>query len=445
MTKGKITNMTFNGSIMKSLIYSLPIMAALVTLSATPASAVIQTYTDLASWQAAVGSTTLLEDFEAQTEDVFFGTGTATSPNGQLELSANANFSDNAVIDVDPFVSTGAGINGDVVVNMRFLDGGAGANPQETVTVNLLPGINAFAFEYNNYDTAGDGTFLSFEGTNAGTVAAFDSTVNGFFGVVDTDPGATISSFSFTGDPAVGTGFSAFNSFDDVRYDEPDLLTLRINTGSGLTEIVNDTATPYEIDYYKITSSTDDLNFSSWSSLSDQELDAIDGLDGGSTAGDGLGETWDEAGGSDDGVLSERFLLGSSLFDSRVESLGNAFKVGGDTDSLTFEYRRTSDGRVFTGDIELVAGFPPEDLNMDGFVDGLDLGILLGNWNNPSATPLEGELNGTPPVDGLDLGILLGAWNPAPASATAAVPEPGTCILLVMAGAMSLLARPSKQ
>lgn len=77
--------------------------------------------------------------------------------------------------------------------------------------------------------------------------------------------------------------------------------------------------------------------------------------------------------------------------------------------------------------------FVPEDLNMDGFVDGLDLGILLGNWNNPSATPLQGELNGTPPVDGLDLGILLGAWNPPPAAATAAVPEP-TSVMLIMLG-----------
>lgn len=83
----------------------------------------------------------------------------------------------------------------------------------------------------------------------------------------------------------------------------------------------------------------------------------------------------------------------------------------------------------------LTTEFPstvPEDLNMDGFVDGLDLGILLGNWNNPSATPAQGELNGTPPVDGLDLGILLGAWNPPPAAAAAAVPEPGTVALLAL-------------
>ena len=80
----------------------------------------------------------------------------------------------------------------------------------------------------------------------------------------------------------------------------------------------------------------------------------------------------------------------------------------------------------------------PADLNMDGFVDGLDLGILLGNWNT-NTTPDMGELDGTPPVDGLDLGILLGAWNPPPLGTAAAVPEPTSIALLVLA-TLSLLA-----
>ena len=71
------------------------------------------------------------------------------------------------------------------------------------------------------------------------------------------------------------------------------------------------------------------------------------------------------------------------------------------------------------------------DLNSDGFVDGLDLGILLGNWNT-TTTPDMGELNGTPPVDGLDLGILLGHWNAAPLGAVASVPEPTSLSLLLL-------------
>ncbi|QDS98238.1 PEP-CTERM sorting domain-containing protein [Adhaeretor mobilis] len=419
---------------------------AIAMLMTTPSSAVIQTFTDLASWQAAISGPTFLEDFEGQVEDDFFGTGSATSPNGQLQLSANANFNDNAIIDVSPFVSTGADINGNVVVNMRFLDGGAGANPQETVTVGLLPGISAFAFEFNNYDSAGDGSFLSFEGTNGGTVPAFDSTVNGFFGVVDTGVGATIDSFSFTGDPAVGTGFSAFNSFDDVRYTEPHLLKARIDIGTGLTEIVNDFATSQDFDYYSIDSTTDDLNFASWNSFSDQAIDAIDGPDPDATVGNGTGEKWDEAGGADDGALSELFLLGSSVFGAnRTETLGNAFKVGGDTDSLSFEYRRASDGALFDGVIELVGTAADADFDGSGTVDGNDFLTWQDNFGLAGQTDnSNGDADGSGTVDGLDLDAW-GAQYGSPSSlassvaAAASVPEPTTGCLLSLALAATML------
>ncbi len=49
----------------------------------------------------------------------------------------------------------------------------------------------------------------------------------------------------------------------------------------------------------------------------------------------------------------------------------------------------------------------PADLNGDGSVDGVDLGILLGNWGGSGPADLSGD--GT--VDGVDLGILLGNWG----------------------------------
>ena len=68
---------------------------------------------------------------------------------------------------------------------------------------------------------------------------------------------------------------------------------------------------------------------------------------------------------------------------------------------------------------------------MDGFVDSLDLEILLGNWNQDVGF-FSGELDSTSPVDGLDLGILLGAWNPPPLAAISAVPEPSSMLLLTL-------------
>ncbi len=79
--------------------------------------------------------------------------------------------------------------------------------------------------------------------------------------------------------------------------------------------------------------------------------------------------------------------------------------------------------------------FVPADLNQDGFVDGLDLGILLGNWGQ-AVSASEGELSGMPPVDGLDLGILLGAWNPPPAPLVGSAQSAGGSANVIDEGAI---------
>ncbi|QDS98234.1 PEP-CTERM sorting domain-containing protein [Adhaeretor mobilis] len=210
--------MIYKTIIRKSVPAALLAIAG-VALLAMPSYAAIETFTDLAAWQGAVSSSTL-EDFEGAPSDSLFGLAylPRTSPNGDLGLFANANLLDQASIDASPFLSSGAGINGNVVINMRSIDNGKGTNSQESVIVTLPAGITAFAFEYNNYDFQGDGTFLSFAGTNGQRVVDFDSSADGFFGVIDTGSEASIASFSFTGDPATGIGNSAFGSFDDVRY-----------------------------------------------------------------------------------------------------------------------------------------------------------------------------------------------------------------------------------
>ena len=54
----------------------------------------------------------------------------------------------------------------------------------------------------------------------------------------------------------------------------------------------------------------------------------------------------------------------------------------------------------------------PGDLDGDGSVNGVDLGIILGNWD--TANPVS-DLNGDGATNGLDLGILLGGWGSCPA------------------------------
>jgi hypothetical protein len=57
--------------------------------------------------------------------------------------------------------------------------------------------------------------------------------------------------------------------------------------------------------------------------------------------------------------------------------------------------------------IDLVPDSVLGDLNGDGFVNGADLGILLGNWGGSGL----GDFDNSGLVDGGDLGILLGAWT----------------------------------
>jgi len=64
----------------------------------------------------------------------------------------------------------------------------------------------------------------------------------------------------------------------------------------------------------------------------------------------------------------------------------------------------------FVLDLHPTAGSCLADLNGDGSVTGADLGILLGDWGQSTASDIDG--NGV--VDGADLGRLLGAWGNCP-------------------------------
>ncbi|MEO0529991.1 MAG: PEP-CTERM sorting domain-containing protein, partial [Planctomycetota bacterium] len=160
---------------------------------------------------------------------------------------------------------------------------------------------------------------------------------------------------------------------------DPDLLTLLVHPKSGYAAITNDTGTAFDIDYYRVQSADNSLIEAAWTSLEDQAVDAVDGPDAGGTAGDGVGETWTEAGGSDANVLSESFLLSSSVFaEDDAVSLGGIIDLSGEESLLEFEYRDAASGGVFTGNVvvgELLDG----DFNLDGKVDAIDYTVFRDN------------------------------------------------------------------
>ena len=54
------------------------------------------------------------------------------------------------------------------------------------------------------------------------------------------------------------------------------------------------------------------------------------------------------------------------------------------------------------------------DINLDGFVDGGDLGFLLGTWGPCGSSQCSADFNADGVVDGGDLGVLLGRWGRCP-------------------------------
>jgi len=74
------------------------------------------------------------------------------------------------------------------------------------------------------------------------------------------------------------------------------------------------------------------------------------------------------------------------------------------------------------------------DNDGNGFVDIIDLGAVLSNWNLPvpAGSRAQGDSNGDGLIDIIDLNAVLAHWNTGVPSASLAIPEPGTVSLWVM-------------
>ncbi|TWT33956.1 hypothetical protein KOR34_37920 [Posidoniimonas corsicana] len=227
--------------------------------------------------------------------------------------------------------------------------------------------------------------------------------------------------------------------------DVVDPLTLRVNTTTGQAWIVNDSTEDYTFDSYRIASSTNSLRPGDafWSSLSDNATDAVDGDDPGSTAGDGVGETWDEAGGADAGVLAESFLLGATtLAAGQMIGLGSPVTPGGSPD-IAFQFRRADTGAVIDGLVEFVSGGLIGDYNADGVVDAADYTVWRDTLGQsvPVGTGADGDGDGQ-----IDQGDYV-AWRSnyglgsGASAAVDAAPEPLAAALALIAAAQLTMSR----
>jgi hypothetical protein len=231
---------------------------------------------------------------------------------------------------------------------------------------------------------------------------------------------------------AFSTFTGAFNPASDFQLDLDDapslVLTMRVNTVTGGVEIMNDTTVPIALQGYEATSASESLNASpgGWMSLSDQNLDPVQG-------GDGPGETWEEGAASSAAGVFEGFLLGSSnLSPGASLRLGRLFDADALERDLEFRYRVAGQSGVVSGLVEYVDVAPSiaGDYDNDFDVDGSDLLAWQRALGGPTSLPNDS----TPGVDSSDLqvwrsnfGRSAGFTEATPTAA--ALPEPTACAL----------------
>jgi hypothetical protein len=197
----------------------------------------------------------------------------------------------------------------------------------------------------------------------------------------------TVQHTVFAGDPAVGHPIGvAFSAFRDSAVDDATLtvdaasnfvMILEVNTTNGQVRVRNQTGGPINIDYYEIKSAAGALNATTWSSLQDQHN--LPGFPG----GNGTGNGWEEAGGSNSTVVSESYLTGNSAVSTTSVGLGAAYAVGGAHD-IVFKY----------GAFSSVTAPADGDYNNNGVVDMADYVL----WRNGG--PLQNDP--TPGVQAAD-------------------------------------------
>ncbi len=276
-------------------------------------------------------------------------------------------------------IDTGAGTtSGTLEINGQALGTGsniapASLNLMQTDPFSVVLELDKDANQYSIFYRDGSNPFVAL-GTGAVDAARNANTVRMVLNNDFNDgPGefVDLDRFYLTDENPITTDF--------------DILTLEVNSTSGQTKLLNDTGNAsFDIDLYRIESASNSLNATSWNSLDAQNYDAI---------GPGVGESWDESGGSDDGVLSELYLLGSSIFDAGESvSIGAAFRPAGSQD-LVFNYRDAATGSVFEGNVVYVTGGVTGDFDGNlawdcGDIDALVAAIVSGS------TDLSFDMNG---------------------------------------------------
>jgi len=175
---------------------------------AAQASAGYVVYNSRAAFLAAVGGATSAENFNSVAADTAFGGASLNV--GLITLSSNAGINPTfnnpeALVDLSAFgPGAGGGIDGTALVNSQGLDRG------EYIDMAVANAINAFGFDYQNYDGSGDALSVLI---GADVVTSLAGT--GFLGIISD---ASFNSVRFLSSSGDGAANGTFSNLDNVVF-----------------------------------------------------------------------------------------------------------------------------------------------------------------------------------------------------------------------------------
>ncbi len=207
-------------------------------------------------------------------------------------------------------------------------------------------------------------------------------------------------------------------------------LTVEVDTTTGLMTFINDTVFDFEVDSYQITSSSNSLSPSGWSSFEDQDLE-----------GGGTGSGWAELSAAPN-ELVEAIPGGYVFANNSTLGLGTGFDTVVGVQDLVFAYHVQGEPAGSMATAEVIYVSSDADFDGSGEINGRDFLVWQRGFGlSEQVDKSNGDANGDGTVDGGDLAV----WDlqygiSAPLATTRSVPEPAGMFLLAI-GAMAVLSK----
>lgn len=276
--------------------------------------------------------------------------------------------------------------------------------------------------------------------TGVGTIAGGATvTLGNIFAAGSADFGVDTEDLLFSYTTTDGN----FEGIINYTGSKVNTLLLEVDPVTGLAHLRNTSEDTVAIDGYTVSSASGlSLDPTAWNSLESR----------GAAVGD-----WSASPGTTARLSELKDTGGTTLAPGASFELGEIFDTAQAQD-LEFEFVLADAGAFdpIAGRVlyqSAIVGPLAGDFNNNGAVENGDLTLLLNNWGAavpPVPAGWTGDQPTTPAIDNSELTALLNNWgNTAGAGAgvlgTTAVPEPGTCALVLVALSICGLARGSRR